>query len=269
MSFGFLKWFSRSENLAAKNGEPIEIWKFNHVDDPTLLSEWATHFRSMYVDDALIDDYRSGTGLSRSEYLLKMTFPDKSNGWGPLTRSGDFAELLVADFLEFLQNYWIPRVRYDDKATRNSSTQGSDVVGLKMKEKGKINKDDELIVIEVKAQFSGNEANARLQAAVNDSNKDVTRVGEFLNYAKRRYVKDGKEIEKKTIERFQNISDNPYVERFGAAALFNENVFDESVIKNTDCSAHSHKNNLKLIVISGKDMMTLVHSLYERAANEA
>lgn len=269
MSYGFLNWFVKSKDLHTIDGKNVEVWSFNHNNDVYLLSEWATHFREMYSEDELLDEYRKGTGLSRTDYLLNMIFPDKSDDFGPATRSGDFAELLVADFLEFLQGYWIPRVRYDDKATRNSSTQGSDVVGIKLKKPDEFSKSDELIVFEVKAQLSGSSANPRLQDAVNDSNKDVTRVGEFLNYTKRRFIRNGKIDEKNIIERFQNISDKPYIERFGAAALFDENILDEKSISETDCSDHSEKDKLTLLVFSGQEMMALVHSLYERAANEA
>ena len=269
MSYEFLKWFTKSNPITTQNGESIQVWSFNHTNDDVVLSEWAKHFRNLYSEDEFLDDYRSGSGLSRSEYLLKMIFPDKSEDWGPATRSGDFAEILVGDFLEFLQEYWIPRVRYDNKATRNSSTQGSDVVGIKLKKSNDFSKDDELVVFEVKAQFSGNKANPKLQDAVNDSNKDVTRIGEFLNYAKRRFIKEGNTDAKNKIERFQNISDNPYNERFGAVALFDEKVYDPNLLVQTDCSNHVRKDKLTLLVFSGKDMMKLVHSLYERAANEA
>ena len=269
MNYGFLKWFVKSKDLITMDGKNIEIWSFNHNYNDILLSEWASHFREMYSEDELLDEYRKGTGLSRAEYLLNMVFPDKTDGFGPATRSGDFAELLVADFLEFLQGYWIPRVRYDDKATRNSSTQGSDVVGIKIHKSDMFSKNDELLVFEVKAQFSGKSAKPRLQDAINDSNKDVTRVGEFLNYTKRRFIKDGNVNGRNIIERFQNISDNPYIEKFGAAAVFDKNILDEPSINKTDCSEHSKKEKLTLLVFSGQGMMALVHSLYERAANEA
>lgn len=269
MSYGFLNWFTKVNDYKTTDKKNIEIYEFNHVNDSVLLSEWATHFREMYSDDSLLDEYRSGTGLSREEYLLQMVFPDKSSGFGPATRSGDFAEVLVADFLEYIQHYWIPRIRYDEKATRNSSTQGSDVVAIKLKKTTEFDKEDELLVFEVKAQFSGNTAKPRLQDAIDDSNKDITRVGEFLNYAKRRFIKENKLNEKNIIERFQNKTDNPYVEKFGAAGLFDKNIFDENMIKNSNCSNHSQKDKLVLLVFSGKDMMQLVHSLYERAANEA
>lgn len=269
MRYGFLQWFNKEEELVTKEGRKIKVLRFNYKDDKKLLSEWAKHFREMYSKDELLDDFRNGTGLTRSEYLLKMVFPDKSEGFGPATRSGDFAEILVADFLEFLCNYWIPRIRYDDKATRNSSTQGSDIVGIKLKKDNEPNKDDELIVFEVKAQFSGEKVKNRLQDAVNDSSKDVTRVGEFLNYAKRRFIRESLYKERDIIERFQNISDNPYVERFGAVAFFTDENFDEEILQQTNCSSHFKKDTLTLLVFTGKDMMALVHSLYERAANEA
>lgn len=269
MSYGFLEWFNRMKTIQTNEGMQVEIWQFNHSDDTTVLSEWAKHFRKMYSEDENLDEFRSGTGLSRSEYLLKMVFPDEVNDFGPATRSGDFAEILIADFLEYLNGFWIPRVRYDGKATRNNSTQGSDVVGFKLKNKEKFDRNDELIVFEVKAQFSGNKAKSRLQDAVNDSNKDVTRIGEFLNYTKRKFIREGRNIEKTIIERFQNISDNPFVERFGAAALFNENVFDEELLKQTKCDVHSKKDKLILLAFTGNDMMNLVHAVYKRAADEA
>lgn len=100
MSYAFLQWFNKEKELTTDEGRKIELLRFNHKDDKKLLSEWAKHFREMYSKDELLDDFRSGTGLTRSEYLLKMVFPDKSEGFGPATRSGDFAEILVADFLE-------------------------------------------------------------------------------------------------------------------------------------------------------------------------
>ena len=124
-------------------------------------------------------------------------------------------------------------------------------------------------MFEVKAQFSGKKAKNRLQDAVNDSNKDVTRVGEFLNYAKRKFIREKQYKERDIIERFQNISDNPYVERFGAVAFFTDENFDEEILQQTNFSSHFKKDTLTLLVFTGKDMMALVHSLYERAANEA
>ncbi len=268
----YLKWFKRLDKiLTSADGKAIEIWEFNYQLDNTVLSDWATHFRNQYCDDKYIDEYRDGDqfGKTREEYLLNRIFPDKTENFGPATRSGDFGELLIADLLEYLEDYWVPRTRYDNKTTRNSSTQGSDVLAIKLASDKDFSPKDELLVTEVKAQFSGKEAEDRLQDAVDDSNKDPTRKGESLNAIKRRYINEGNEKLADIIKRFQNPLDNKYLEEYAAAALFSDSVYDEGRIILTDCQDHTERDNLRLIIIHGKNMMQLVHSLYERAAHEA
>jgi hypothetical protein len=56
----------------------------------------------------------SGTGLTKAEYLIQRKFPDARNAPGPSIRAGDFAEILVADYVEYKLGYWCPRkLRYD------------------------------------------------------------------------------------------------------------------------------------------------------------
>ncbi|MCF7955781.1 MAG: hypothetical protein K9M75_08270 [Phycisphaerae bacterium] len=107
------KWFKDSgERLTTSDGKTVEVWEFCYQKDDDILRDWAKHFRNHYCSDDEIDDLRDGTGLSRSDYLTNMVFPDSSKGFGPRIRSGDFAEILVADFLEYIMQYWVPRFRY-------------------------------------------------------------------------------------------------------------------------------------------------------------
>ncbi|EFZ1984436.1 virulence associated protein, partial [Shigella flexneri] len=66
-----------------------------------------------------------------------------------------------------------------------------------------------------------------------------------------------------------NPIDRPYNEISGAVALFSSNLVDPTAISKTSTNNHPNHNNLKLVVIHGKDMMNLVHELYRRAADEA
>jgi hypothetical protein len=52
-----------------------------------------------------LDRLRQGTGLSRGEYLDQNKFPDAQGAPGPSIRSGDFAEILIADYIEFTLAY--------------------------------------------------------------------------------------------------------------------------------------------------------------------
>lgn len=268
----FTDWFQLDKTLKSKDGKDIQVWSFRHdIKKSPVMSEWAKSFRNNYCMDSKLDRLRKGTSFSREDYLLERLFPDKTDDWGPATRSGDFSEILIADFLEFLAGYWVPsRIRYQTKATRNSSTQGCDVVAFKINDSTLNNPNDEALVVEVKAKYSGRKPNEnRLGDAVADSCKDPTRYPEFLNYAKKRFIDTDNDEYADLIERFQDDLNRPYKMKYGAAALFDKIVYDDSLIEQTDCSLHSHRSSLRLLVVTGENMMNLVHYLYGLAANEA
>ena len=126
------QWLHRLSSINTGEGRLIETWVLNHQQKPAILSAWAKHFREHYCPDAVIDALRDGTGLSRKEYLEQIVFPDRGVAPGPSIRSGDFGELLVADYLEFSMGYWVPRARMENKAVRNESVKGCDVLAFKV-----------------------------------------------------------------------------------------------------------------------------------------
>jgi hypothetical protein len=265
-----LVWLKKtSDTLTTIDGKSVEMWKFCHRNDPAVLSAWAKHFRNHYCLDGEIDNLRKGTRYSRADYLNKIKFPDPSTPPGPSIRAGDFAEILVADYLEFLLGYWVPRTRYGNKAIRNESTKGCDLLGFKIFRDGYESNDDTLALFEAKARFSGRKSRSRLQDAVNGSAKDHVRRGESLNAIKQRLLdkQDSKDASK--IERFQDLEGRPYKEQYWAAAVFSTSAFSVDTECKTDTSKHPHSKELMLLVICGDDMMKLVHSLYRRAADEA
>lgn len=257
------------ERLKTADDKEVEIWKFQHQQDEEILFEWAKHFRNHYCFDSEIDYLRKGYDYSRAEYLNIIKFPDLKDPPGPSIRAGDFGEILVADFLEYLFGYWVPRTRYREKAIRNESTKGTDIIGFRIVEDGKVSLKDELVIFEAKAQFSGRKAKARLEDAIGGSAKDILRKAESLNAIKQHLHNRDEFEHAKKIERFQNQVDYPYKEVYGAVALFENHLFSRELISLTKTSAHLHSGDLTLIVIKGDQMMRLVHELYKRAADEA
>lgn len=257
------------EVLNTSDGKEVKIFEFQHNSDEGILFSWGKHFRNHYCFDSDIDYLRKGYKFSRAEYLNNIKFPDPKAAPGPSIRAGDFGEVLVADYLEYLLGYWVPRTRYGDKTIRNESTKGTDIIGFRFVNNGKISPKDELAVFEAKAQFSGNKAKARLQDAVDGSAKDFVRKAESLNAIKQRLHSRNELENAEKIERFQNEVDYPYTEVYGAVALFENRLFDSKLTSSTLTSAHPNNGNLALIVIKGDQMMPLVHELYRRAADEA
>lgn len=270
-----IKWLKHTgDTIVTQCGKRVPVLSFEHdITDEQCLSSWAKHFRNHYCNDDEIDELRSGSGLSRKNYLKSIKFPVQKilgpeDNTGPATRSGDFCEILVSDYIEFVLNFWVPRTRYEFKVNRNTSEQGSDVMGFKFAG-GEFNPNDELLIFEVKGSLTGNKGIPRLQDAVDHSDKDKARLGMSLNAVKQRLLIKGRVEESLKVKRFQNLVDRPYIESYGAAAVLVDDVYDSELLSKTDSSDHRSQSSLSMIVIRGEKLMDLVHLLYESAANEA
>jgi hypothetical protein len=147
--------------------------------------------------------------------------------------------------------------------------KGCDILGFKMANLAKASSNDELALFEAKAQLTGGTPSKRLQHAIDDSAKDELRKAESLNAIKQRMLSEGNSGRIAIVERFQNLADNPYVQRFGAVAIFSNSVYCEKTIGKSNIVHHPHKDKLMLVVIRKVELMRLVHELYRRAADEA
>lgn len=250
-------------------GKDVKMYRFApDFKDKTVMSAWAKHFRNHYCFDTEIDFLRMGTPHSRKSYLTELKFPNDKRGFGPGVRAGDFAEILIADYLEYVMLHYVPRTRYGTKVIRDESAKGTDLIGFKLFDTNETAK-DVLTMFEVKAQFSGGTASPRLQDAIDDSAKDEIRKAESLNAIKQRLMDKNSIAQATMVSRFQDPVDKPYKEQYGAAAFFSTNLVDESVLKKTVTTTHPKHSELILLVVSADDCMQLVHQLYDLAANEA
>jgi Cap4 SAVED domain len=275
-----VEWLvDKGQRLKTADGKTIGVWELCHKDDAAVLSAWAKHFRNHYCSDDDIDFLRGNQ--SRKDYLETIKFPSSTSKLGPSVRAGDFGEILIADYLQWILGYSVPRVRWNAKIVRDESSKGSDVIGFYFHDETGTSAKDSLAVFESKTSFSAASTANRLQDAINDSAKDHIRIDEPLNYIKQRLYEKGDKEQAKKVERFQNPVDNPYREVFGAAALYSSEHLDPSVVsaadtqkipkssKSDEFQPHPNSDDLVLVVIKGKDMMILVHELYRRAADEA
>jgi len=255
-----------TETIVTKEGRVVEVWEFVVPTDTAVLDAWALNFRRQYCSDEELPVLIEGTGKTTEQYLTGYVFPDKSAAPGPSIRSGDFAEFLVSDYLEFLRGFWVPRGKYADKASRDESVKGVDILAFQQLDLDKPHADDTLLAFEVKALISGAKYSKQLQKAVDDSAKDFfLRQGETLNATKRRLHRAGMAADVKRIARFQNLTDNPYKYLSGAAAVLAKEAYDITELAETSVVVHKNSSNIELLVVRGSSLMPLVHALYERA----
>ncbi len=255
-------WFEdTNKTLFTGDGKEVRVINFNHQQDDEVFKEWALHLRRHYSSDADLESSSVAMNMSRSDYLRDVKFPNNTAP-GPSVRSGDFSEILVADYIQFLMNYEVPRTRYDRKPTQNDSIKGTDILGFKFSEDNIAN-DDELITCEVKGSLRI--ASNSLQSAIDDSKKDFeTRLPFALNATLQRLKDRGETESIRTVERFMNKTSNPYRQITGAFLVCSKNCWTDEMITNSDSSVHPSPDTFFLAFI-GVDLMDLANSLYEKA----
>lgn len=259
-------WFTDTGiELATTTGQTVKIIDFNHVEDEVMMGVWAKHFRNQYIQDDKIDEACTPMGLSRSDYLKDIKFPDTANP-GVSVRSGDFSEVLVADYVQFVLDYTVPRTRHDAKLNRNTSPNGVDVIGFKLVGGGE-NIRDEMITFEVKASLASKNRSA-FQNAIDHSKKDFnTRTPEALNAMRQRLKEKGHLEQVKLVERFQNKTDHPFKEITGAVLVCSTHCWEDGFV--TSANSEHPNENLYLLAIRGGQLMELANKLYKLAYDSA
>lgn len=253
--------------LTTSDGIKVKIFKLLKIPNEKILSIWAKHIRNQYCPDIEINALIKGTGLTNKEFLKKYIFPDEKVPPGPSIRAGDFGELLITDYVEFILNFYVPRIRFKYKG-RNRSIEDTDIIGFKIINKSIKNNKDTLLTFEVKAAFQNRNLKV-FQEAINGSKKDWNwRKAISLYSIKRKLIIENKPIEANIVERFQDKTGNPYIEISGAAAIISNHVFSKEII--TKVNAIGHPNSrLYCILIKGNQLMELTNLLIQRACNDA
>ena len=181
--------------------------------------------------------------------------------------SGDFGEILVSDYLQYIEGYVVPRTRYNSKANKNTSTQGSDVLGYKKDSLNTVN--DEVVVIEVKSTASNSEnfkEKNKLQEAINHSDKDFERFSTSIVASYLKLKNSNNDEQANVVKRFLNITDDPFNVIYGAVAVHSNQSFDINVLKEVVSKNHRDYQKLRLLVIHSDDLMNFIKSLYLKAS---
>lgn len=265
------KYFIFDKLIPTSSGEEIQVYKLNsELLDDNSLNNWALGLRDNYVEEILLESLVRGTGLTQKEFLEKNIFPNHQNKLGASTMSGEFGEILVYDYINFVLKHYITRTRYLEKVNPDMPVSGSDVIGYKVKNINKPSKSDHLIVAEVKTRSSkvGNKnrlCEKTVKDAIEHSIKDRVRIGESLNAEKRRLLNRSRNDEAKIVERFQNKTDNPFTLDFFAVALLDNELYSDQVVLDVVNSQHENIKSTNILIIHSKELKLFLRDLYRRA----
>ena len=250
------------KDITLDNGSVIHCYSIDNSFDEATLDDWAFHIRRNYIpDDAL--ELICSFGVDRQKYLFDR-IPSISNAslekFKYRTITGEFAEILVMDFREFIQNEEVFRGRWETKSTPTAPIQGCDIVSFVF---DSVSSDkDQLIITESKSHLSFTNYDVLLDAA-NDSNKDSERIGKTLAFFAELYAKENNIELCKKVTRFIRRAEQPCVERFEGSGLTVDSALSEENAKNALNDYVGSPKNLYFIYGSG--LKDLAYDLYERA----
>lgn len=257
----YMKYLISENPIYTDEGKKIDVFHLDIQDDSEIFEEWATQFRRNYCSDDMLQHMKSAMGISASAYLLDNKLPSK-----PSTKSGDFGEILVADYLQYIKDYFVPRTRFDSRTNKDMPTPGTDSLGYSFDPH---NPDKaEVMVIEVKSSASercDEKAQKKLQEAIDDSQKDFIRFATSIVASYEKLYSLNRD-EAKILSRFLNLSDNPFKITYGAIAVHSNDSYNLEAIKQVITEKHGDSENIQMIVIHSEKLMDFINKLYLKAS---
>lgn len=261
----YIDWLVEETGITLEDGVPINCYRIDYQINNDILNEWALHLRKHYISDSELKDSTAGLEICVEEYLEKYVIPQKYDTGGPTARSNDITEILFSDLFEFILGYTVPRCKQENRSGKCLSEHGTDFLGYKFKVSAdKPNKNDELVVAEVKAELTGEKCDSVINKAITDSKKDEHRCAHTLDFYRKRLKLLGNTKQASEIARFQMKSEDNYVITLIGASINSREKIENDIILGVKGSDLKILSNQKLFYIHGRKLMELAHNIYER-----
>ena len=260
----YIDWIIEEIGICIKDDLPIKCYKINYSYDNSILDNWALHIRRHYVSDETLAEDVYVFDMNVEDYLREYVIPQKHETLGATVRSGDIAEIIVADLLEFILGYSVPRYKQMNRSGKNNSEHGTDVIAYRFKKADKTpTRHDELIAAEVKAKLT-DETYTPIESAIKDSKKDALRLARTVNHCRKRLQELGLNSESQEVTRFLLKPEHDFQVKYIAAGLSSQETVEKEIKLSVSADELCIGIDREVYFIHGKELMTLAHDIYER-----
>ena len=253
----FIEWLVEEDDIQI--GEvATRCFRLEGVLDEAALQAWALHVRRHYIRDDELDEYVEINKINKKDYLYESCIPDT-----PQIMSGDFAEIMISDLLQFIEGYEVPRYKQHARKDKNSSEHGTDVIAYKVANLKIPSMNDELLAVEVKSRSASSALSTAISEAAKDSPKDRSRVAMTLAYYSRCSLQSGDERTAAEIRRFLVASEHPFHESFGIGVVVG--IADaRRYLRGRSASDLFIKHCDKVFIVHRANLMNLIYAVYDR-----
>lgn len=259
----YIKWLIEESSITLNDGTHIPCYRLDHTKDEGILNEWAIHLRRHYISDESLSESIMSLKMTKEDYLRDYVLPGTKD-LAAACRSGDFAEILVSDLLEFIYHYKIPRCKQQSRANKDRSTQGTDIVGYRYEnpdETASLN--DVLLAAEVKAKLSSGTYGVLKEAAM-DSQKDSFRLATTLDYYRKQLRLYGNYEEANKIARFLQKSESQFQVRYLGVGVTSIGLIKNDMISEYRSGDLLLNSGHAIFLVHGEKLMALAHDLFSR-----
>lgn len=253
----FIRWLIKEDDVQI-DGVVTNCFRLEGDIDGAALQKWALHVRRHYIRDDELRRYVDYYGFNPSEYLREYRIPNV-----PQIMSGDFAEIVISDLLQFIEGYEVPRYKHHGRVDKNSSEHGTDVIAYKVADSAIPNLNDELLAVEVKSRSSSTALGEAIHAAAKDSQKDRSRVAMTLVYYSERSLKSGDTRTAAELRRFLCASEHPYIESFAIGALAGTDDAKRQ-LDGKNAVDYSIDQDDRVYIVHKSHLMDLIKEIYDR-----
>lgn len=261
----YINWFIEERSVTLEDGAPISCYRLDYAVEDDVFCEWALHLRQHYESDDELKESLRITGMTVEEYLRTYVIPQKSDAFGPTSRSNDFTEVMISDLLEFIHGFTIPRCKQRNRSGKNQSEHGTDILAYKyVKSFETPDIKDELLAIEVKAGLSSDKYDPIGNAVADSKAYDEVRHAHTLNYYRKKLQSINNEQQANEVARFQQKSENDYLITYVAAAIISRDQIANDIVLGLRGDDLKLRHNNKIFLVHGKKLMTLAHEIFER-----
>lgn len=252
----FINWMAKEESISLQGVDTV-CYRLDHVVDVAALDEWAVHLRRHYIRDDELADESSGIGKTPSDYLKEFIIPSKKR-----IRTGDFAEIIVSDMLQFVEGFESPRYKHHGREDRNDSEHGVDVIAYHAFNPTDPKASDELILVEVKSG-AGSPLRDVLRRVGADCGKDEARRAMTLNYIRQRSMRAGDSRTASEMSRFLIKGDHSYKSTYAGAATVGLKSLNDK-LDNMTAEEFGVQGYDKLFIIHADKLIDLIENVYDR-----
>ena len=253
----FIGWLAVETDVIIRDAD-VRCFRLDWSIDESRLNSWALHVRRHYLRDDELSKHVDYYGLAIDEYLQASVIPDV-----PQIRSGDFAEIVISDLLQFVEGYEVPRYKQHARKDKNASEHGADVLAYKLNNPDIPCNKDELLTVEVKSRCSSTDLKGGIREAAKDSPRDISRRAINLDYYSRCSLRDGDMKTAKEMRRFLDAGEHPFVSTFGMGVVAGIKDAKTHLAK-FDADSLFIEADHTVFIVHGTKLMNLVNEVYDR-----